>query len=224
MRDQLPYDLSQIASGAVRVAIAPGDITLPDGLPDVMDEIAPYALKSYGSGGSARAWREVGATTGPVQYSRNLAVSGINIQQEQTALLERVSEVTRTVAFPFAEVSPENLALFELEAVEVTGGGYSVVNIGSTDDLGFFRLALIGQLQEQQGLVTEGSGGPTRGRFVARVFPRVTVSAENAQVSMGEGDAWTFPTTLKVYPDPDADADATYGFWVVEDARTITVP
>ena len=56
----------------------------------MVDQTDPYDSRHRPNG-----WVDFGATAGPFQVNRNIATASYNIQQTTTAVLERVTEVTR---------------------------------------------------------------------------------------------------------------------------------
>lgn len=223
MRDFFPYNFDELVGGEVRVLVADyADTPMPAGLHDVIE------VTKAGTYAPLTGWRDLGATSAAASYSRNLTVAGYSIQQEQTALLEAPSEVTRTLQIQMAEFSPENLSIWELgtesdvATVAAAAGhaAYRHTKVGGTDSLPSFRAAFVGLLNQQQGIVQEPDA-TKRGRFVGRILPLVAVTADNSALSMGEGALWSGPLTFKSFPDPDQPSDEAEGFWLEETAGTI---
>lgn len=226
MNQLFPYNINELVGSEIRVLIAPPDITLPTKLDDIVAVIADpttgaYAPKTV----STKTWIDLGATSAPPTYSQNLTTKERSIQQEKTGLLKRVDTIARSIQAQVAEVSPENIARFEIGGVieELAAGAghtaYRHVNVGPTSILDFFRIAWVGQLDPRQGVVVE-TGGKKRGRFVGRFLPAVQRSAGNSQVTLGE-DGWILPLDLDSSPDPLSPSAKAEGFWFEETAGTI---
>src|SRR3982750_708625 len=90
-----PYDITNLLSGAVSVLYGtPGDgtgatVDLPADISDVVDMTAPYAPKP--------GWTYLGATREAFSYSRGFDTEGLEIQQSETAILEEVTGITRSI-------------------------------------------------------------------------------------------------------------------------------
>lgn len=219
MAFNFPYDVNEVLGGRARILIAPTTVAVPDDLSDIVDLVSPYAPKT--------GWEDLGATGGPAQYGRNLTVAGYNIQQSTSAVLEEPQEVTRTIAFPSAEVRPDILAMLEeAGAVETVAAAalrspQDRVRFGTVVELSSYRLAVIGVRKEVQGAVTE-PGGAKRGRLVALVGFNCQISADNAQVAFGEGDMAQVPLSFTFHPDSTLTTSGTeFGMWLTEDSATI---
>lgn len=211
------YDLNKLFGGAVRVLYAPLSVTKPDDLSDIIDLVSPYAVKT--------GWIDLGATGGPFQYSRNLTVAGWNIQQATAAAFEEPTDVTRSFSVPAAEVKPEILEILEEStgidtiAAAALKSAQKAVPFGNIEDLTPYRVAFIGRRKKAQGLVTEGAGGLTRGALAGAVAFYATITADNAQISVAEGDMSTVPLNFSVKPDPAATVEGEEsGIWLFEDA------
>jgi hypothetical protein len=190
MAFQFPYDVNELLGGRARILIAPSTQALPTALTSIIAVATPYA--------AATGWVEIGATGGPAQYSRNITVSGYDIQQSTSAVLEEVQDVTRTIAFPAAEIRSDNLQLFEGSDVADITGTQDRVRFGTIVELSSHRIAIIGIRKKVQGVTAD----TTRGRLVALVGFNVTISADNAQASFGEGEMMTLPLSFTFHPDP----------------------
>lgn len=223
MSDALPYDINALTGAAARVMLAPYTETIPDNPVDIFDQVSPYVVNG--------TWFNVGATSGPVQTGRNLAVAGYTIEQSQTVLLEEPTEVTYTLQVPIAELSPEMLKIINDSAADVdavaaiTGAGASgagsKTHFGNIFDLTHYRVAFVVRRSKSQGLVTE-PGGRTRGRFFTFVGYDATITAENVQSSFGKGQLASATITFKLYPDSTVTEEgAEHGFYFDENAGTL---
>jgi hypothetical protein len=214
-----PFDLTKLLSGRVRIVHAPISVAVPTRIADIVGQVSPYTVVGD--------WEDGGSTGGPAQVSRNLQVAGFNIQQTTGTVLEEPSEVTRQISAPFAEITPELLAMFEespgVDTITAAAnkGAEKQVPFGSILELTNRRIALIGRLKKSQVLVTE-PGGATRGAMVAFIAHRVTLAADNAQISFGEGDLVQVPMTFTLLNDPTISTEGEEaGKWAIETASTI---
>lgn len=219
MAFNFPYDVNELLGGRARILTAPTSVAIPDDISDIINMTSSYAPKT--------GWIDLGATGGPAQYSRNLTTAGYNIQQSTSAVLEEVSDVTRTFAFPAAEINTASLALLEgsdvIESVATASGvgAQDRLRFGTIVELAAQRIAIIGVRKESQGTVSE-SGGVTRGRLVALVGFNCTITADNSQLSLAEGEMATVPLSFTLNSDEDStDTGEEYGMWLFEDAGTV---
>jgi hypothetical protein len=216
-----PYDVENLADGPIRCLFAPITTALPTGLGDIIDQEDPYDPKS--------GWIDFGATAGPFQVNRNIATASYNIQQTTTAVLERVTEVTRSVVVNVAELRPDIVSMIENGpgADDVAGaagaGAHSKVPFGNIEDLVQYRMAFVGRRSKAQGLVTEsGTGAKTRGRLFGYVAYRTQLQADNLQFGFAEGDLANANVTFRLNPEPDQPDFEEHGYWVFEDTGTLT--
>ncbi len=224
MSDLLPYTLENLSGAATRVLLAPQDSTppLPADLAAIFAQSAPYA--------AVAPWFNVGATAGPTVVGRNLATAGYNIEQSLTVLLEEPTEITYTVAVPFAELSPQTLKLFgggtaEAVAAAVGKSAAQKMTVGNIFDLNHFRIAMVSRRQKAQGIVQEGVAGPVkRGRFLAFVGYDCALSAENSTMSFAKGTLASLTMTFKLYPDPTQTVEGEeHGYWLDETAGVLAL-
>lgn len=208
MAFQFPYDVNELLGGRARILIAPSSAPVPDALADIIAVTSPYAAVS--------PWEDIGATAGPAQYSRNLTVAGYDIQQSTSSVLEEPQEVTRTISFPAAEVRADVLALLEGTDSVTSAGALDTVKFGTIVELTSHRIAIIGVRKKVQGTPTADA---TRGRIVALVGYNVTISADNAQGSFGEGEMLTLPLSFTFHSDTTINTTGEeHGVWLLENA------
>lgn len=223
MSDLNPYDLNNLAGGAIRALFAPIDETLPARIGDAIDLSSPYAPNGD--------WVDFGATTGPFTVNRSITKAGGNIQQEDSAILEEVTEVVRTVSAPFAELRPEIIQMIEegaASAATTVGAGHSAQTkqpFGSIEELTQYRMMFIARRKKAQGTVREGVAGTVyRGRFLAYAAYRVELAAENISIPFEKGALASATVTFKLYPDPTiTEPGEEYGAWFDEDAGILAL-
>lgn len=177
---------------------------------------------------TASAWHDFGATRDAFSYNRDISVGQFNIQQTQAAILEEVTEFTRTAQVSLAELSPENLAIMEegskgLNVTAATGtSAYEGVQYGTIENLTQKRFAFVARKNPALGVVTE-PGGRTRGRFVVGLGYRSQLSADNVQVGFARGELAAAQVTFKFYPETAGSltSGTEYGVHWIERAGTI---
>lgn len=216
-----PYSIDELADGPIRCLFAPIDADLPDSLADVIDQVDPYD--------PATDWVDFGATAGPFQANRNIATASYNIQQTTTAVRERVSEVTRSAVVNVAEIRPDIMRMIEEgpgnETVAAAAGigAHTKVPFGNIEDLTQYRMAFIGRRGKDQGTVTEPApGSKVRGRLFGYIAYRCQLQADNFQLGFAEGDLANANVTFRLNPEPGEPEGAEHGYWVFEDAGTLT--
>lgn len=216
-----PYDVAELLDGPVRAMFAPITTPVPETLDDIFLQEDPYT--------AATGWVDFGATGGPFTYARNITEAQYKIQQTTLAVRERITETIRTGQVNVAEFRPEIVKMFENALAVEAGtaaagrGAYSKVPVGNIEDLTQYRMAFVGERGKDQGIVVE-SGSPTkeRGRNWAFVGRRCQLSAENMSLALAQGDLANVNVTYKLFPDPGAPAGEEHGYWMFEDAGTLT--
>lgn len=215
-----PYDINNLLGGAARVLITPfSGSTVPTSPADVFAQVSPYAAKA--------PWVDIGATKDAFQYGRNIAVGGYEIQQVQGNVIEEITSVARTVQVSLAEIGPAGLELIEQQpttaAIAAAAGSsaYTALPFGTISDLERYRVAFVARRSQASGLVVEGAGGLSRGRFVVGVGYNVAVSADNVQLGLAKGELSAAQVTFAFFPDPTETSGEEYGSWYDEADGTI---
>ena len=215
-----PYDINELADGPVRCMYAPISQTLPVDLADIIAVTDDYD--------PVTGWVDFGATAGPFTVGRNITTASYNIQNTTTAVLERVTEVVRSVTVAVAELRPDVVAMLEegvaTDVAAASGlNGYGKVEFGNIEDLTQYRMAFLGRRAKAQGIVKEGAAADAieRGRLWAYVADRVQLQADNLQLGFAEGDLASANVTFRLQPEPGQAAGKEHGYWIFEDAGTI---
>lgn len=202
------------------------DQAVPTSIASIYAMKTPYA-PSAASGFSP--WVDVGATSVPPVYDRNVALNEWKIQQILTPVLMVPLEIVRTIKIPAAEFARADLlGLFEngpaQGAVAPTTGisAQATQPFGQFTDLLQYRVALAAFQPLESGTVYESAGGNTRPRMVVQVFYRCSIMAENVSVTYGQADMVSADVTLKCYIEPGQPQNAEYGSYFLEAAGTIT--
>jgi hypothetical protein len=220
-----PYAVEELADGPIRCLYAPIGAPLPTSLKDIIGQVDPYAP----AGTVPNKWVDFGATAGPFQVNRNIATASYNIQQTTTAVLERVTETTRSVVVNVAELRPDIVNMIENGTgadvvTAATGmGAHKKVPFGNINDLTQYRAAFVGMRSKAQGIVTEtGVGAKTRGRLFGYIAYRVQLQADNLQFGFAEGDLASANVTFRLNPEAGQPELEEHGYWIFEDAGTLT--
>lgn len=216
-----PYDVTNLATGPVRVMFAPATETEPDALNDLFDQTGP----TYSANGG---WEDIGATEGATTYNRNLATQDLTIEQSTAVILEEITGLERTLTVPAAEVRPDLLAIFEAASSAATTpaaaanlGSATKQLIGTVTSLPRYRVAFIVMRDQSAGVVNE-PGGRTRGRFFAFVGFSAQISAENASMQLARNALATVPLTFRFFPVDGKTQGEEHGFYIDENAQTIS--
>lgn len=221
MNALFPYNINELVGSRVRFLIAPTTVAVATRLDQAVSVVGASGVYAPKTG-----WIDVGALSVAPTFSDNVTQKERTIQNDPNPLLRRVDQITLGVHVDVAELSPENLAFFspgatiEEIAAAVGHAPYRHVNIGASDILPTYRAAFIGMLDPVQGIVTEGTSGPTRGRFVGRIFPQLQVAAGNSSMTLAE-DGWVKGIDFESSPEGTVAAAKAEGFWLEETAATI---
>jgi hypothetical protein len=208
-----PWD-SISGIGPARVIIDAYNATLWTKPTDIFAQVSPYAV--------AGTARDIGQTTGPSVYGRNVEESENRIEQTTTVIHRDVTSTQRTLQIPIARLSPENLQLVEnapsiatLAAASGAGSG-KIVKFGSIDSLTQYRIALVARQLPEAGLVTEPGGAKRPGWYVAWLHD-VALTAENITGSVGRGDLLNFTLTVRSFPVAGQPSGQEEGGHFIED-------
>lgn len=213
-----PYNIDNLIGGAVRVLYAPIDQALPVSIAEVIDMESPYD--------PATGWIDFGATKESFTYSRGFDTAGYEIQQVQGAVLEEVTDITRTIGLSLAELVPETLAIFEeagAPAAVVAAAGVSAqerVEFGSFSSTTSYRVAFVARRHKSSGIVVE-STDVERGRFLMGVGYHCSITAEDVSFEGAKGELTAVGLTFKLFPESGQVTGKEYGCWLDEAAGTI---
>lgn len=214
-----PYDVDNLLGGATRILYAPSTQAIPVDISSVIDMTSPYAPKA--------GWLDFGATKESFSYSRGFDVEGWEIQQVAGAILEEVTDITRTLSLSAAELRKEVLQIME-EAPAPTAVA-SGANKSAQDKISFgafttttkYRMAFISRRHTGSGLVTE-PGGATRGRFVMGAGYNVQATADEIELEQNKGELSAVGLTFKLFPEPGQTSTTSHGAWLLEATGTIS--
>src|SRR3954470_5385607 len=112
-----PYDIDNLLGGAVRVLYAPTTVAAPTNIFDVIGMVSPYAPKT--------GWVDFGATKESFTYTRGFDTEGFEIQQVPGAILEDITDMSRTLTVSVAELRPSLLTMIEqgVQSADVAAAG-----------------------------------------------------------------------------------------------------
>lgn len=219
MSGLLPFDVTALAAGAVRIIVHPISTTAFTTPAGAFDQESPYAASADG--------RDVGATTGPMTYDRAYTVKGHRIEQSTADVLETPDQLIRQIHIPMGELTPANLAMFEnSEAIgtiaAATGhSAFATLGGGDVSDPIAYRVTVVGSHQKSQVLVTESDDTTTRGGFYGFIAFRATFTADTSTVSFGSDALASATVTLKLFPEPGQPAAKNQMLWFTEAAGSI---
>lgn len=211
---------SKLLNGALTDAAVPASIA------DIIGMESPYTPVATPS--SVSPWVDIGATSAPVAYDRNITANEWKIQQRLTPVLIVPQEIIRTLKIPIAETARADLLqLFEngpaqnVIAPSTGVSGQQQQPFGQFTDLFQYRIAVCMFQPLEAGQVVE-SGGDIRPRMVVLVLNRASLMAENVTATLGQGDMVTFELTVKGYAENGQPQNSEYGCYLLEDAGTIS--
>lgn len=218
-----PFDITKLAVGPARVLYAPTSVTVPTKLQDIIGLVSPYAPVK-------EKWIDFGAAPegDESSYSRGFATQNLGIEQVSGAIFTDITDVNRAFSLNIAEISPENMKIVEgtsvasetVEAAKFTSK-QTRVPIGSVTEFPTYRVALIGQRKMASGVVKEPEPALERGRLVAIVLNRCTITADDSSISVGKGKLISAPLKFEAFPEPELSAETAFGGWLFEEAGTL---
>jgi hypothetical protein len=212
-----PYDIDNLLGGAVRVLYAPVTATLPDDIADVIDMTTPYAAKT--------PWVDFGATKESFTYTRGFDTEGLEIQQVPGAILEDITDLSRTITVSVAELRPEMLAIVEQGTIATdvaagTGSGaQDIVKFGAFNSITQYRVAWVSRRHQGSGTVYE-SASLTRGRFFMGVGYRCQITADEIEYEGAKGELTGLSLSFKLFPEPGQVFGQEYGLWASEQSKS----
>ncbi len=220
-----PYNIENLLSGAVSIAYSkitgatPADI--PAGIEDVILMESPYTIQT--------GWTWLGATKEAFSYSRGFETEGLEIQQVAGAILEEVTDLTRTITVSQAEFNPFGFQLMENApsvATLAAAAGVSAqkkVAFGTFASIDRYRFAFISRRPKAAGTVTESDATTIRGRFVMGVAYQAQLQADEIEMEQGKGELTAAELAFSMFPETTVaqPEGQEYGAWFLEDAGTI---
>lgn len=215
-----PYDLSKLLKGPCRFLRLPYEKTAPTKLIDILEVEGEYKPKTE--------WVDFGATTSGGAYGRQLQTAGYQIEQTTGNVDEEVTDAVRTVQGNFAELDSSFIQIMEQASSVATvaaAAGYSEekqVKVGTIQSLTSYRIAIVARRGVGLGSDVKQKDGTTRGAMVAYVMYRAKITADQAAIQLARGQLASAPITFQAYPEPGKTQGQEHGFWIFEQAGTIT--
>jgi hypothetical protein len=213
-----PYDIDNLLGGAVRVLYAPVSATLPADISDVIDMTTPYA--------PVTPWIDFGATKESFTYTRGFDTEGFEIQQVPGAILEDITDMSRTLTVSVAELRPSLLTMIEqgVQSADVAAAGgagaQKIVRFGAFNSVSQYRIAWVSRRHQGSGTVEEADN-VFRGRFFMGVGFRCQITADEIEFEGAKGELTGLGLTFKLFPEPGQTYGQEYGLWAAEDIKTI---
>lgn len=229
---RFPWDKLLAVTGPARVLWAEATVTTPANLNAVIQQVAnasgEYPVKT--------GWNDFGLAAEAPSYSRNLDTEALDYEQVN-ALFEEVSEITRQFTAQISELDSEALKIIEntqtTTAVAASSAGAAdgvrnpagtLVHAGLFTTLRQYRMAWIFTRPSGSGANVVEPGPPvvTRPAFVARIFPLVQISADEAEFEAAKGEPVNIECAFDVVADTTLAAGKEHGYWAIETPSTIT--
>lgn len=205
MSNLFPNTVGKLVDGPVRALIGrvagATPAAVPTNISDIIAMVSPYAPKT--------GWTDLGATTDAASYGRGMDSAAYEIQQEQQSVFSKITAVNRSFTIPLAEIQEQNMQMIE-EGGAITAitsgvgkGAQQKAPFGGIVSLTQYRVAFIAMRDPgMAGLVTEPTGGITRGPFVAVVGYRATLAAADSNMDIARGSLSSRAVTYTLYPEP----------------------
>jgi hypothetical protein len=191
-----------LLTGPCRVGYAPMSVIAPGKLQDLHALIKPYAW--------ATGWIGFGGTNDAPSYERDMDSEQLYIDQETTAVSERITEVTRTLTLSLGEHRPDIAQIVE-EAPSITSvasaanaPSQKVVDAGVIQTATRRRLVIIGERDPNWGAkaTVKKAGEADRGTFAAIVFLAGAISADGSEIQIENDELAGREVQFTAYPDP----------------------
>jgi hypothetical protein len=219
-----PYDIFSLAVGPVRAVYAPTTVDVwgklqdfvalvnDEGKYELVEEVEDFGTAPEGQGAS---------------YTRGFETQSLGVEASSGAVFTDITDVNRGFSLELAEVNPKNVSIVEgvtkdPETIAKAKGASAQtrVPLGSPTEFPSWRIALIGQRKKDSGIVKEPDG-TERGRLVAIVLNRCTITADDAQATIQKGNLMALPVQFEAFPEPGLTGQDSYGGWLFEEAGTI---
>lgn len=219
------YDILKLAVGPARVLYAPTSVAVPTKLQDIVK-----LVNTEGEYAAASEWTDFGAAPegDGASYSRGFETEGLGIEQSSGAIFTDITDVNRSISLNVAEIDPDNMKIVEgtdIATEEVAAGKETskqeAVPLGSVSEFDTFRIALLAQRKKDSGVVKEPDE-TERGRLVAVVLNRCTISADDSEIEVAKGGLLSAPLTFEAFPEPGQPSKKAFGRWFFEAAGTIS--
>lgn len=229
---KFPFDKTLAVTGPARVVWAETATATPTNLNSIIQQVA----NSSGEYPCKTGWFDFGLAADAPTYTRDLNMQSLDYEQVN-ALFEEVDQITRQFTAEISEIDSEALKIIEntqtttavsasaasaADGVRMPAG--TLVHTGLFTSLRQYRMAWIFARPSSSGANVVEPGPPvvTRPAFVARIFPLVQISADNADLQAKKGDAGNVECKFDVVADTTLAAGKEHGYWAIETPSTIT--
>lgn len=221
-----PYDIFNLITGPATLGYAPTTVAVAK---KIQDFIKLLSADDYDAAAGYDFFGAAPEGEAP-NYSRGFETEGLGIEQESSAVLTSITDVSHGFGLSIAEIEPENIKIVEgielgsgtseTVAATATTSEQEVVPIGTITELPKYRMFLIGERKKESGLVIEPDG-TERGRLVAVYLNRVSLTADDADVEWGKDGLAAAQVNFEGFPEPGLTGAEAYGRWFFEAAGTI---
>jgi len=221
-----PYDIFNLITGPARVLYAPTKVAVPKKLQDIIELLDE---KDYDP---KAEWVDFGAAAEgeAPSYSRGFESEGLSIEQEKSAVFTDITDINHTISLNVAEITPENIKIVEgidpgaltsetVAATEKTAK-QEAVPLDAISQLPAYRIALLGERRKEAGVVVEPDG-TERGRIVAIVLNRCSLTADDSEIEVAKGGLVSAPIQFESFPEP-GETKGSYGRWFFEAAEDLS--
>lgn len=193
---------ANLADGPSNVYWALGSVTIPTNIDDVVAMVDPYATKT--------GWNFFGFTDDGTEYERSMTSQEYEVEQQTTAVLEKVTSVKRTLQVTLAEYTPENLKILEeggaiaTIAAATNKGAQKAVSAGNIENLTRYRMAVLGEADMGFGktVIEPGVGAKKRGPIYGFVAYQAALDAERSRIIYKKGKLVSAQCQFQLFPDP----------------------
>lgn len=226
-----PFDKALGFTGPSRVVWAETSVAAPATLNAIIQQVANAA----GEYPTKTGWNDFGLAGEAPSASRDMETEALDYEQVN-ALYEEVSEVSRSFTAQIGELDSDALKIIEntqlTTAVAASAGAAAeavkqppstLVHTGLFTTLRQYRMAWIFTRPAGSGANVVEPGPPvvTRPAFLARVFPLVTLAADEAELEAAKGEPGNVEVEFKVVADTSLGAGKEHGYHVIETPATI---
>lgn len=209
-------------TGPAKIVYAPIAQAVPANISDIIAMVGVSGVYAPFTG-----YKEFGLAADAPSYTRGIESEGIEYDNVQGPLFERITAINRQLTANVGSINPENAMIWEnapaVATIAAAAGksAQSAVKIGTFEESAEYRVAIICQRPKKAVLVTE-PGGVTRGGLVVLSLYRCTLAAEDLELSFGSDEAIAGEITFTVFPELTVTNPAQqYGQYFFEQAGTI---
>lgn len=218
-----PWDEAGALTGPGRVLYAPTSVAVPA---DIWD-IVPAVANGSGEYPAKTGWIDFGLMADPPSVTHGREASGLEYQQPSGDLFSQITAVNRSATVNIAHIDASTLQVIENASAATTiaaaanESAQKKVYVGLYSSATVWRVAVLAFRPSGAATVTE-PGGATRPPLVARVIPRCVISSDDTEINFPKGDPAAGAVTFTAESESTAPAGGEHGFWIDEQAGTIS--